>query len=224
MAFDPAKVKQAPPPDWAGFWDVKRFPGPRALGNGARGAGTGTFEAALMADGVAPDKLYPLDLDRVFRSLERIKPSIVKYWDTGAEPVQMLIDGNVAFTSAWNGRIAERQLQGAPVDMSWNQGILQWDALVVPKGARNVENAMKFVAFTSRPDQQARFSQLITYGPTNTRAASLIPPDRARILSTSPELVSKQVVQNYDWWGADSGNGKSNEQVASAMWERWITS
>ncbi len=49
-----------------------------------------------MADGVAPEKLYPLDLDRVFRSLDKIKPSIVKFWDTGAEPVQMLIDGNVA--------------------------------------------------------------------------------------------------------------------------------
>jgi len=101
---------------------------------------------------------------------------------------------------------------------------LQWDALVVPRGAKNAENAMKFIAFASRPEQQARFAELITYGPTNSRAQPLLKPERAKLLSTAPDLVGKQIVQDYGWWGGQAGNGKSNEQIASAMWERWVTS
>ena len=49
---------------------MKKFPGRRALRNHP----IATLEAALMADGVAPDKLYPLDVDRAFKKLEEIKP------------------------------------------------------------------------------------------------------------------------------------------------------
>lgn len=222
MAWDPRRVRQAPR-NWTEFWDVRAFPGERALGAGGFGAGTGSFEVALMADGVPPDKLYPLDLDRVFRSLDRIKPAIVKFWNTGAEPVQMLVDGNAALATAWNGRIADITSQGGQIGTHWNQGILQYDTWVVPKGTVNVTNAMKFIAFATRPDRQAHFSRLITYGPTNSRAQALLPPERATVLPTHPPLVAQQVVQDYDWWGGEAGNGSSNFAVATRMWERWIT-
>ena len=47
--------RTARPKSWADFWDVKAFPGPRSLRNHP----VDNLEAALMADGVAPDKLYP---------------------------------------------------------------------------------------------------------------------------------------------------------------------
>ena len=42
------------------------------------------FEFALMADGVKPDELYPLDLARATKKLETIKDDIV-FWTSGAE-------------------------------------------------------------------------------------------------------------------------------------------
>ena len=39
-----------------------------------------------MADGVAPDKLYPLDVDRAFKKLEEIKPNITVWWTSGRNP------------------------------------------------------------------------------------------------------------------------------------------
>lgn len=223
LAYDPKKFGASPPKTWADFWDARHYPGPRTLAAGSYGPGGGLFEVALLADGVAPDKLYPLDLDRAFRSLDRIRPHITKFWQSGAEPVQLLVDGQVALASAWNGRVASIQAQGAQVANSWDQGILQYDYWVVPKGARNVENAMKFLAFASRAQPQARFSELITYAPTNTRAYEFLRPERAALLPTAPALREKQVVQDYTWWGSEAGSGKTNQERAIEHWERWLT-
>ena len=58
------------PSTWKDFWNLKDFPG-----KGLRKHIDGQLEAALLADGVAPDKLYPIDvkraLDKVHRSRTR---------------------------------------------------------------------------------------------------------------------------------------------------------
>ena len=222
IAYDNGRFASHPPKSWADVWDLKAFPGQRTLAGGTR-VGGATFEVALLADGVAPDKLYPLDWDRALRSLDRIRPGILKFWDAGAEPVQLLVDRNVALASAWNGRITDVQDKGGKVGMEWNGGVLQWDAWVVPKGAANADNAMKFLAFAARPEQQAKFAEHIAYGPTNARAYDLIKPDRAAILPTAPQVRDKQVVQDYDFWAAETRPGFTNEQRAVELWEKWVT-
>ena len=93
----------------------------------------------------------------------------------------------------------------------------------MPKGAANPENAMKFLAFVSRPDRQAEFADLITYGPTNSRAFSLVKPERALVLPTAPLLADQQVVQDYDFWAAEVRPGFNNQQHATELWEAWVT-
>lgn len=223
VAYDAGKFGDKGPGNWTELWDTKAFPGQRTLAAGNIGPGGGTFEVALLADGVDPGQLYPLDWTRALRSLDRIRPAILKFWGAGAEPIQLLVDRNVTAGSAWNGRVTDVQAQGAKLGMAWDKGILQWDAWVVPKGAQNAENAMKFLAFASRPDRQAAFAERIAYGPTNTRAYDLIKPDRAAILPTAPAVRDKQVVQNYDFWAAEARPGFTNEQNATELWEAWVT-
>ena len=91
------------PRSWAEFWDIKKFAGPRMLADIASGAID--LEFALLADGVAKDKLYPIDVNRAFKSLDRVRPSIRKFWDTGALSAQMLADKEVLLGSIWNGRL-----------------------------------------------------------------------------------------------------------------------
>ena len=54
------------PKSWAEFWDVKPSRGARTLPDMA--SGTPSLEFALIADGVPMDKLYPIDIDRAFKS------------------------------------------------------------------------------------------------------------------------------------------------------------
>src|SRR5580704_11694440 len=146
MAYRTDAFKGAVPNGWADFWDTAKFPGDRALGGA--GPSSPELEFALMAAGVPPDKVYPIDIEKAFASYDKIKSAIVKWWETGALPPQMLTDREVVLTSVWNGRMAALQAAGVPAAISWSQGLLKRDCWAVPKGAKNSANAMKFAAFS----------------------------------------------------------------------------
>jgi len=184
------------PQSWADFWDVEKFPGRRGLYDYVSPA----LEQALMADGVPLDEVYPLDAERGFASLDKIRDNIV-WWEAGAQPAQLLSDGELDICSAWNGRIWTVAQEGAPVAVEYNQGILESDSWIIPKGAPHLELAQEFVAFASRADRQAEFAQLIPYGPVNKKAFDFIPEDMAPEVPTYPDNLERQLVKDYEWVG-----------------------
>ncbi|MGY3585648.1 putative spermidine/putrescine transport system substrate-binding protein [Bradyrhizobium sp. USDA 4341] len=222
IAYEAAKYGSKAPSSWADLWNSRDFPGRRTLAAGTNAADGATYEIALLADGVPPEKLYPLDWKRAFRSLDNLRSNVVKWWASGAESVQLQVDQQATVGSAWNGRIDGANDQGAKIGKSWNQGILQWAAWAVPKGALNVENAQKYIAYMSRPEPQARFSELITYGPTNARAFQHLSKERAELMPTAPELKERQIVQDYAFWNAVDTTGETGLRRAIVEWERWI--
>lgn len=222
MAYDTTRYPEAPK-GWADLWDTGAFPGPRSLAAGTNAADGSTFEIALLADGVAPEDLYPIDWERAFASLARLRDNITKWWSNGAESVQLHLDRQISLGSAWNGRIDGANEQGATIGKVWNQAIMQWAGWAIPKGAQNVDNAQKYIAFMSRPEAQAKFSEYITYGPTNSKAFDFIDAERAKWLPTAPELARVQFVQNYDFWNAVDETGQTGLARAVTEWEKWIT-
>ena len=142
-------------------------------------SGNVDLEFALLADGVAKDKLYPLDIERGFKSLDRVRSAIRKFWDTGALSAQMLADKEVVLGSIWNGRLQAVADKGAPLAIEWNEASLQSQYWGVLKGARHAEDAQRFVDFACQPELQANLAKLIPYGPTNRQAFKSIPADVA---------------------------------------------
>ena len=186
---------------WADFWDTKKFPGDRAMvgtGNG----GWPELEFALMAAGVPPDKLYPIDIDKAFASYDKIKKDVVKWWDdTGAMPIQLLTDREVVMTSVWNGRMAALQAAGVPAQISWNQGLLKRDAWGIPKGAKNKDNAheVRRLFDDGDPAGAASRSAFPTARSTTIRTSTF--PPSARSCCRAPLISSRTLVTyNYDWW------------------------
>jgi putative spermidine/putrescine transport system substrate-binding protein len=207
-------LKGAVPNGWADFWDTKKFPGDRAMvgtGNG----GWPELEFALMASGVAPDKIYPIDIDRAFASYDKIKKDVIKWWDTGAMPVQLLTDSEVVMTSVWNGRMAALQAAGVPAQISWNQGLLKRDAWGIPKGAKNATNAQKFVAYSTMAIPQARIALGIPYGSVNNDSNKYIPDERQKVLPSAPAIKSQLLSYNYDWW-------IDNRQTVITRFNKWL--
>lgn len=202
------------PKSWADFYDTETFPGARGMAGCDKIIDGGVLEAALMGDGVAPKDVYPIDMDRAFAKVEAIKPDVRKWWMAGAEAPQGLIDGELDLSSAYNGRIYAARKQGAPLDFSWDQSLLQYDYWVAMKDSPNFENAMKFLAFISKPEQQAAFVEAIGYGPTNEDAYELIDKALLPSLPGSPENLPRQLVQDYDWWTTTDAAGRSNWDVA----------
>jgi putative spermidine/putrescine transport system substrate-binding protein len=201
------------PRSWAEFWDLKKFPGPRMLADMA--SGSPDLEFALLADGVPKDKIYPLDVERALKSLERVRPAIRKFWDTGALAAQMLADKEVVLGSIWNGRLQAAADKGAPLAIEWNEACLQTQFWGVLKGAKNLENAQRFVEFACQPEAQANLAKLIPYGPTNRQAFRTIPADVATRLPSSPDHKAQALLQNGKWWA-------DNRSKVSERWSQWL--
>ena len=201
------------PRSWAEFWDLKKFPGPRMLADLA--SGNIDLEFALLADGVPKDKLYPLDIERGFKSLDRVRPAIRKFWDTGALSAQMLADKEVVLGSIWNGRLQAVADKGAPLAIEWNEASLQSQYWGVLQGAKNTETAQRFIDFACQPELQANLAKLIPYGPTNRKAFQSIPADAAARLPSSPEHKAKAFLQNGKWWA-------DNRAKVSERWSQWL--
>lgn len=200
MAWNTERVKK-PPQNWAEFFDPKKVPGTRSISPQSV-----TVEIALLADGVAPDKLYPLDLDRAFKKLAEFKPNVTTFWMTGAASSQLAMSGEVDMLTMWTSRAGAVKAEGGKIDYTYNGGLLSIQCLMVPKGAKNKANAMKVINAMLTPDIQANLPQYVSYSPINAKAMETgkISPELAKTLNSSPENRGKQVVVDVMWW-ADHG-------------------
>jgi putative spermidine/putrescine transport system substrate-binding protein len=202
------------PQTWKDFWDMERFPGARALKRDPKF----TLEIALLADGVAPESLYVggnLDVDRAFRSLDRIRPHVKVWWTTGQQPIQLLSDREVVMAAAFGARILEARTEGRPVETTWNDDIIDTEYWAIPKGHRSTTLAHRFIRFAVRPERQAAFSRLFPLGPVNQNALRFLPASVAHSLNTSPENLKRQVFLNADWWA-------QHEAEVLDRFNRWL--
>jgi putative spermidine/putrescine transport system substrate-binding protein len=196
------------PADWSEVWSM---PGRKSLWKLA----SQTLEVALMADGVAKEDLYPIDLERALASLNKIRDQIT-WWESGAQGAQLIIDGETDMGATWNGRVHQPKLDGAPVDFHFNQALLVADALVVPRGVPDKEWAMQMVATFLDAKNQSVFSTKIPYGPVVPAALDMLDDATLATLPTGPENYPKTVFQDFDYW-AENGDtlyGTFNEWLA----------
>lgn len=199
FAYRTDKFGGKAPQSWADFWDVKQFPGRRGLYKSA----SVNLEIALMADGVPWDKIYPLDVDRAFKSLNRIKPNVDVWWSSGAQATQLLASGEVDLLTIWSARAQTAIDGGAPAKIVWNGSVASLDGWAVPKGNPNAGLAKQFIKFCADPERQAAYTAVMRNGPTNLKAYDTIPADRAALLPTSPANRGTMVLLDEDWWGAN---------------------
>ena len=198
----------------ADLWDTKKFPGTRSLQAGSGGLAP-DLEVALMASGTPRASVYPIDIDKAFASLAKIKPSVDKWWTAGAMPAQLLNDNEVVMATAWNGRLYAIQQAGAKVAPVWKDGLLRTDVWGIPKGAPNRLNAQKFAAFITMAAPQARISCLIPYGFVNSQSAALVPPDRLPLLPTAPDTLKDLLIYNTAWWA-------DNRDAVLGKWNKFL--
>jgi putative spermidine/putrescine transport system substrate-binding protein len=211
LAYNTDTFGDSPPQDWADFWDVDNVPGVRGLYDWP----VWNLEYALLAGGVPMDELYPVDIDRAFELMDQIKEDVLVWWDAGAQPPQLLGDGELDLSSAWSGRIATAEDEGLPIGIQWNQGTLSVDRFVVPRGAPEREAAMDLINFMARPEVQARIAQRIPYGPTDERAFDYLEDDVVARLPSSPELMDLQFEMDHDFW-------IEHQDETIERWQSWL--
>lgn len=197
------------PQSWADFWDVEKFPGERCLPAWPRF----TMEAALMADGVAKQDLYPLDMDRALAKLEEIKPHVTKWWTTSAQPPQLLLDGEADMCMAYTGSTSLLALEGAPIEVEWNQGFVYYDFFSIPKDAPNYDNALKLLSWRLDADLAAELTSAYPVALPSPLVFEKADPEISKYWANNPENVEKAIEWSPEFWGAQAASGNmTNEE------------
>ena len=204
-----ASTAASAPRGWADFWDLSLFDGTRAL----RRSPVGTLEFALLADGVTIDDLYPLDVERAFITLERIRAA-TRFYEDSKQPVELVRTGQVGLASAWSARVTLADVASL-VRPHWNEGMISADSWVIPRGAPNTDVAMSFINFATRAVPAANFSRLQPFGPVNKDALPLLRPDVAATLPNSPGNLSLQFFENWSYW-------RDQREPLTAQFEDWL--
>jgi putative spermidine/putrescine transport system substrate-binding protein len=198
LAYDSAKFPQGGPANWADFWDLRRFPGTRLMRRDA----LGSLDAAQMALGKDPANLYPLDVRACLRKVQELRRNAV-FWNSGSESEQFLRTGEAVMGQIWHTRasVLERETNGR-IKFIWPQGLLQAGIFVIPRGNAGGEMAHRLLAsMLAKPEPQVGLLGFLGNGPTNPRAAALVPAELRRFNPTDPENARVQVVLDGNWWG-----------------------
>jgi putative spermidine/putrescine transport system substrate-binding protein len=201
IGYDANQFKGNEPTKLADFWDIKKFPGPRCMKKWPKH----NMEFALLADGVAPGDLYKVlsteeGIARAFKKMDEIKPHVKVWFNSWAQPGQLMADGEVAMSTGTNGRLLVAQKSHSNVKFMWDNQGLTSDNWSVVKGCKHKELALEFVKFACQPENQAEFPKHIAYGPTHKKAISMMSPELAKQMPSHPNNMD--VVWKIDsrWW------------------------
>ena len=185
------------PDSWAACWDGGRFPQPRALPRDP----VGLLEAALLADGVAPPALYPLDLDRAFAALDRLRDAVSDWWTVRERGTDALVQGMVDLLVTRGGDARAALATGAHIAPLDAPQLALPQALALPRGAANAAQARDFLAFALTDEMQVTFAAR-GYWP-------------ALATAPAPAATPAPVPLDLDWWATQGG-------VALARFAVWL--
>jgi len=222
VAYDETKFPGEKPTKLADFFDIKKFPGMRAISKRPVVA----LEFALMADGVPPGEVYKTlstdaGMDRAFKKLDTIKENLI-FWEAGAQPPQMLADGEVVMTTAYNGRIFNAQVkENKPFVIIWDHHVYNWDMYTIPKGTKNKKTAMEFLKFATDTQRLADQASWISYGPVRKSSVPLISTyhgtdiKMAPHMPTAPENFKNALETDVEWWA-------DNQDEINKRYNAWM--
>ena len=219
-AYNAERIEGEKPTTMQDFFDLERFPGRR----GMRRSPVVNLEFALMGDGVPAEEVYAVldteaGIERAFRKLDTIKNQVV-WWETGAQPPQMLADGEVVMSTAYNGRIFNAQvLEEQPFVIVWDGQVLDTGFVAILEGAPNLAAAQRFVQFASRPSSMAGVARHISYSPTRHSAEALITThaetgvEMRPHMPNAPENARSALHNDWQWWSDNRDD--MNERFAA---------
>jgi putative spermidine/putrescine transport system substrate-binding protein len=200
MAYN-SDLVEGEPSSVADFWDLEQFPGKRAL---RKDAGI-NLEWGLEAMGVSRDQIYAtLATDEgvtlAFEGLDRIKSETV-WWEAGAQPPQLLADGEVAMASAWNGRLYNAIVEeNQPIVIMWDTQIWDLDAFAVVAGSPNLDAILDFLKFATSSEVLGDSTNYISYGPMRLSSSPFVDPDILPHLPTAPDNFANAIQYDIGYW------------------------
>ncbi|MXW48480.1 MAG: extracellular solute-binding protein, partial [Gammaproteobacteria bacterium] len=144
------------------------------------------------------------------------------WWTRGAQPPQLLADGEVVMASAYNGRLFSAiEEEKQPIAIMWDWQVFDLDGWVLPVGAPHREETLKLLRFATDTQRLADQAKYISYGPARKSSAPLVGQhadlgiDMGPHMPTHPDNAKTTLVYNFEWWA-------DNEDDLNEQFNSWL--
>ncbi|WFU51677.1 ABC transporter substrate-binding protein [Sinorhizobium terangae] len=214
IVYNKERFPNGGPSTWKEFWDAKNFPGVRSFS--ASASARTQLTAALLADGVPTDKLYPMDVDRAFKKLDELRPDVGLWWTNGDQQVQGFRNGEYDAGVMYMTRVMALKNEGQPIAWSYNGAIMLGDRYAVVKGAPHKAEALELLKFyLDSPEIQGKICEALSCVPPSKDAVKYMTEQARATMPSDEEISSKMVVPDPKWIN-------DNQQMLIDRWNSWI--
>lgn len=155
---------------------------------------------ALLADGVAPEDLAPLDLDRCFSVWDPIKDQVDVWFQSGSEMQQLMVDDQIDYCLCFDGRVLQAMNTNPDWTFTRENAIGVNYYISVIEGTPETEAANAFIEQTLDPERQAVFVEAIGYSTPNPETVNFLPEELKPLLATTPEEWAKLAPLPDEFW------------------------
>lgn len=212
VVYNTDKFGDNPPTSAADFFDTQKFPGKRTVSQSTY-VDPQTVEFALTAQGKDVQNITADDIEGAFDMYRDLGDNVIG-WTTGAQAQQQLEAGEAVMGLVWSGRGYGAANAGAPVAPMWDEWMIMVDSNGIPKGVKDKQAAFAAVNYSLGADQQAKMTELTSYGGVNIDAKPQVDDLLAQWMTT--EHLETGIAPNVDFW-------VENYDALAAAWAGWAT-
>lgn len=193
------------PTKWADLWD-ERLEGEILMQDSVRDA----FMVALKKDGYSMNSESEEELQQAKQDLVDQKPLVQAYVIDQVR--DKMIGGEAAVGVIYSGEMLYIQGEVADLGLDYDleyvipeEGTNLWiDSWVIPKNAKNKENAEKWIDFMCRPDIAKTNFEYLTYATPNKGAFELLDDEVKNNKAVFPDIDSLENSEVYEYLGDDT--------------------
>ena len=189
-----------PTDSWMDLWDP-RLSGEILMQDSVRDA----FMCALKPLGYSLNSTDPGELEEAKELLIQQKPLVQAYVIDQVRDKMLGEEAAVGVIYSGEMLYLQELAEGKDFHLEYvipEEGTNLWiDSWVIPKNARNKENAEKWIDFLCRPDIAKRNFEYITYATPNRGAFELLDPELQQNKAVFPDWDSLQNAEVYQYLG-----------------------
>jgi putative spermidine/putrescine transport system substrate-binding protein len=211
---------KTPPTKIEDFFDLKTYPGKRALRNDPKV----DLEFALMADGVKREEVYkvlraPGGVDRAFAKLDTIKPELL-WWEEANQSIEWVTKGDAVMVTNYSVRVTVANRDGhANLGELWDRGALFIDGWTIPAASPYIDLAYKFLQVYADPKNETAFLRAYPNGGAFKDDATTMPAELVKTMA-----FGKNIETNIDTGSKEAVTfWADNRDAIQERWAAWQT-
>lgn len=201
-----------PPTTAADFFDTTKFPGKRTV-SASPYVDPQMLEFAMVADGKDTANITTADIGPAMEKYRGLGDNVIT-WTSGSQAQQQLESGEAVMGLVWSGRGYGAAAAGAKVKPMWSEWMVMVDSSAIPKGSKNLEAAHSAINYYGGAEQQAKMTELTSYGPVNVNAKPDLSGELGNWMTT--DHLDTGHYPNVKFW-------VDNYSDLESAWSTWVT-